>query len=164
MIEHWSAPEWARERVFYQIFPDRFFDGDPANDPPQTVLWDKLPTRENFFGGDLAAILNPQGDRVVGQKNFFFFFFSAHPSAPVSIFSLEKSIFGTMYIMKIYIILSISCCKTYIKFQLNTHDRLATILKIRILGQILAPCRGCISVLDDETTTFFRVPQVFPLR
>lgn len=56
MIEHWSAPEWARERVFYQIFPDRFFNGDPANDPPETVPWDSLPTRDNFFGGDLAGI------------------------------------------------------------------------------------------------------------
>jgi glycosidase len=56
MIEHWSAPEWARERVFYQIFPDRFFNGDPANDPPGTVPWDSLPTRDNFFGGDLTGI------------------------------------------------------------------------------------------------------------
>jgi glycosidase len=56
MIEHWSAPEWARERVFYQIFPDRFFNGDPANDPPEAVPWDSLPTRDNFFGGDLVGI------------------------------------------------------------------------------------------------------------
>lgn len=56
MIEHWSAPDWARDAVFYQIFPERFFNGDPANDPPGTVPWDSLPTRENFFGGDLAGI------------------------------------------------------------------------------------------------------------
>lgn len=56
MGEHWSAPGWAREQVFYQIFPERFFNGDPANDPPGTVPWDSLPTRENFFGGDLAGI------------------------------------------------------------------------------------------------------------
>ncbi|MEW6580561.1 MAG: alpha-amylase family glycosyl hydrolase [Chloroflexota bacterium] len=56
MIEHWSAPEWACEAVFYQIFPDRFFNGDPANDPPGTTPWDSPPTRDNFFGGDLAGI------------------------------------------------------------------------------------------------------------
>lgn len=56
MIEHWSAPEWVRDTVFYQIFPDRFFNGDPANDPPGTAAWDCAPSRDNFLGGDLAGI------------------------------------------------------------------------------------------------------------
>ena len=56
MIEHWPAPAWARDAVFYQIFPERFFNGDPANDPPGTAPWDSPPTRENFLGGDLAGI------------------------------------------------------------------------------------------------------------
>jgi glycosidase len=42
--------------VFYQIFPERFYNGDPGNDPPGVVPWDSLPTRENFFGGDLKGI------------------------------------------------------------------------------------------------------------
>ena len=27
------GPAWAREAVWYQIFPERFRNGDPANDP-----------------------------------------------------------------------------------------------------------------------------------
>ncbi len=54
--ETWDAPEWARKAVFYEIFPERFFNGDPSNDPAGTVPWDSEPTRENFFGGDLAGI------------------------------------------------------------------------------------------------------------
>jgi len=56
MIEQWTAPDWARDAVFYQIFPERFFNGDPANDPPGTAPWDATPTRECFLGGDLAGI------------------------------------------------------------------------------------------------------------
>lgn len=51
-----NAPEWARDAVFYQIFPERFFNGDTTNDPAGTVPWNSPPTRENFFGGDLAGI------------------------------------------------------------------------------------------------------------
>ncbi len=56
MIEDWAAPKWVRDAVFYQIFPDRFFNGDPSNDPPGTAAWDCAPSRENFLGGDLAGI------------------------------------------------------------------------------------------------------------
>lgn len=28
-----STPEWVRDGIFYQIFPDRFMNGDPKNDP-----------------------------------------------------------------------------------------------------------------------------------
>ena len=44
--------------MFYQIFPERFANGDPSNDPPGAVPWDSMPTRENFFGGDLQGILD----------------------------------------------------------------------------------------------------------
>ena len=50
-------PEWVPNAVFYQIFPDRFANGDPSNDPPGTELWRGEPTRENFFGGDLTGII-----------------------------------------------------------------------------------------------------------
>lgn len=52
------APEWVKDSVFYQIFPDRFSNGDWANDPPQVVAWSSKPERENFFGGDLKGILD----------------------------------------------------------------------------------------------------------
>ncbi len=53
-----SAPEWVKDAVFYQIFPDRFANGDPGNDPPGVVPWGTPPSRENFCGGDLQGILD----------------------------------------------------------------------------------------------------------
>ncbi len=55
-IEH--IPSWIADAIFYQIFPDRFYNGDPDNDPPDVRPWGDLPTTENFFGGDLQGILN----------------------------------------------------------------------------------------------------------
>jgi cyclomaltodextrinase len=49
-------PDWVPDAVFYQIFPERFCNGNPSNDPPGTEAWGGVPTRENFFGGDLAGI------------------------------------------------------------------------------------------------------------
>lgn len=34
-----ETPEWARHAVWYQIFPERFRNGDKSNDPPNTVPW-----------------------------------------------------------------------------------------------------------------------------
>ncbi|WP_324715658.1 glycoside hydrolase family 13 protein [Carboxydochorda subterranea] len=50
------TPAWARTGVAYQIFPDRFYNGDPANDPPGVAAWGDAPTFSNFFGGDLEGI------------------------------------------------------------------------------------------------------------
>lgn len=50
-------PEWIQDAVFYQIFPDRFQNGDPARDPAGTVPWGHVPDRDNFFGGDLRGII-----------------------------------------------------------------------------------------------------------
>jgi hypothetical protein len=32
------VPEWATDAVFYQIFPERFRNGDPSNDPTRASL------------------------------------------------------------------------------------------------------------------------------
>ncbi len=48
-------PDWVRDSVFYQIFPDRFRNGDPGNDPPGTRPWDDRPTHDSFSGGDLVG-------------------------------------------------------------------------------------------------------------
>ena len=53
---HGSRPEWVPDAVFYQIFPDRFRNGDPSNDPPGTMPWGSPPDRDHFQGGDLAGI------------------------------------------------------------------------------------------------------------
>jgi cyclomaltodextrinase len=34
-----QAPDWAKHAVWYQIFPERFRNGDPGNDPPNTKRW-----------------------------------------------------------------------------------------------------------------------------
>jgi len=52
-----QIPEWVRDAIFYQIFPERFKNGDPANDPPGSEAWDERPTRTNFFGGDLEGVI-----------------------------------------------------------------------------------------------------------
>ena len=51
-----TTPDWLADAVFYQIFPERFANGDPTLDPPGVVPWDAEPTRDNFFGGDLKGI------------------------------------------------------------------------------------------------------------
>lgn len=58
-----QVPEWARGAVFYQIFVDRFCNGDPSNDPPGALPWPPRATEpvpkgpHVFFGGDLAGII-----------------------------------------------------------------------------------------------------------
>ncbi len=52
-----ATPDWLADAVFYQIFPERFANGDPSLDPDDVVPWDSEPTRENFFGGDLEGII-----------------------------------------------------------------------------------------------------------
>jgi len=33
-----AAPDWAKDVVWYQIFPERFNNGDPSNDPTRASL------------------------------------------------------------------------------------------------------------------------------
>jgi cyclomaltodextrinase len=53
-----SPPTWVKDAVFYQIFPDRFANGDESNDPAHVETWGGQPTYTNFFGGDLEGVLN----------------------------------------------------------------------------------------------------------
>jgi cyclomaltodextrinase / maltogenic alpha-amylase / neopullulanase len=53
-----TVPEWVKDAIFYQIFPDRFANGDPSNDPANVVPWNAPPTRRGFQGGDLKGITN----------------------------------------------------------------------------------------------------------
>jgi cyclomaltodextrinase / maltogenic alpha-amylase / neopullulanase len=53
-----TVPQWVKDAVFYQIFPDRFANGDLSNDPPNVQPWGTLPTRRGFQGGDLRGITN----------------------------------------------------------------------------------------------------------
>ncbi len=51
------VPEWVQDAVFYQIFPDRFANGDPENDPPNVQPWGAPPTTHGFQGGDLRGVI-----------------------------------------------------------------------------------------------------------
>lgn len=67
------APGWMKHAVVYQIFPDRFYNGDPKNDPVNgthygyiTVHfhknWNDRPDQPScgcdFFGGDLQGVID----------------------------------------------------------------------------------------------------------
>ncbi|WP_322805870.1 glycoside hydrolase family 13 protein [Thermanaerothrix sp.] len=52
-----KVPEWVADAIFYQIFPDRFANGDPDNDPPNVRPWGSPPDLYHFQGGDLKGIL-----------------------------------------------------------------------------------------------------------
>ena len=68
-----STPDWAKGAVIYQIYVDRFANGDPTNDvldreyiyigePVSRVTdWEKYPAQmgvREFFGGDLQGVLD----------------------------------------------------------------------------------------------------------
>ena len=52
-----TVPYWVQDAVFYQIFPDRFANGDRQNDPANVQPWGSPPTGRNFMGGDLRGII-----------------------------------------------------------------------------------------------------------
>ncbi len=73
LLADFAAPDWLDDAVFYQIFPDRFHNGDPSNNVPpgawnrrgfttQQRTWGErpLPYQEagtlDFYGGDLQGI------------------------------------------------------------------------------------------------------------
>ena len=50
-IDRFTIPEWVKETVWYQIFPERFANGDKANDPEHTLPWEvKIQTEKTFSG------------------------------------------------------------------------------------------------------------------
>lgn len=53
-----APPAWVKDAVFYQIFPERFANGDPSTDPEDVQPWGGEPKPDNYFGGDLQGVLN----------------------------------------------------------------------------------------------------------
>ncbi len=51
-----DPPRWAKDAVFYQIFPERFANGDTSNDPKGVMPWGSKPENFNFMGGDLKGV------------------------------------------------------------------------------------------------------------
>ena len=73
IIPGFKTPDWAKGAVFYQIYVDRFYNGDPSNDVltneyqyigDKTVKvedWNKYPAAmgvREFYGGDLQGVLD----------------------------------------------------------------------------------------------------------
>ncbi len=58
-IDVFKAPEWVKDTVWYQIFPERFANGNPKLDPKGTLPWgSEDPKYDSFFGGDFEGIIN----------------------------------------------------------------------------------------------------------
>lgn len=49
-------PSWFSDAVFYQIFVERFANGNSKISPDNLVPWDSDPTPKSFYGGDLEGI------------------------------------------------------------------------------------------------------------
>lgn len=61
LIDYMNIPDWSRGAVVYQIFPDRFRNGNTAIDLESTPDWNATPTgfqlSSTLYGGDLLGII-----------------------------------------------------------------------------------------------------------
>ena len=69
------TPDWAKGAIMYQIFVDRFYNGDKSNDPvnyeylyigrvTQAMEWEQDVASDdicNFYGGDLQGVIDKMG-------------------------------------------------------------------------------------------------------
>jgi cyclomaltodextrinase len=55
-MTEFTTPEWVKDAVFYQIFPDRFAKGEAVPKPSNLEPWDSPPTIHGFKGGDLLGV------------------------------------------------------------------------------------------------------------
>lgn len=51
------TPEWVKDAVFYQIFPDRFAKSSKLVKPTNLEAWDVPPTAQGYKGGDLLGVV-----------------------------------------------------------------------------------------------------------
>jgi cyclomaltodextrinase / maltogenic alpha-amylase / neopullulanase len=58
-IDVYTTPEWASNTIWYQIFPERFHNGNKENDPENVLPWNSIEKVSNhmFFGGDLEGVI-----------------------------------------------------------------------------------------------------------
>jgi len=49
--------DWVKDSIFYQIFPDRFYRKDGGSTAAELASWQDVPTRKNFFGGNIPGII-----------------------------------------------------------------------------------------------------------
>lgn len=53
-----KVPNWVGKTVFYQIFVERFCNGNKLNSPKNVSKWDENPTYYSFSGGDIQGIMD----------------------------------------------------------------------------------------------------------
>ena len=51
------TPDWVRDAVFYQVFPDRFASSARVHKPGPLAPWETPPTPTCFKGGDLLGVV-----------------------------------------------------------------------------------------------------------
>jgi cyclomaltodextrinase len=52
-----QIPDWVKDAIFYQIFPDRFASSTRVAKPNNLETWDSRPTVYGFKGGDLLGVV-----------------------------------------------------------------------------------------------------------
>ena len=59
-IDGCQVPDWVSKTVWYQIFPERFANGNAVLSPEGALDWDSsiTPKTTDFFGGDLQGIID----------------------------------------------------------------------------------------------------------
>ena len=57
MIRSVKTPDWLKDAVFYQIFPDRFAQSSRVAKPSNLEPWHTPPTSHGFKGGDLLGVV-----------------------------------------------------------------------------------------------------------
>ncbi len=53
-----TLPKWAEGEIIYQVLIDRFYDGDPSNNPSKVKKPTEAPDRNTYYGGDFAGLIN----------------------------------------------------------------------------------------------------------
>lgn len=69
------GPDWVKDTIWYQIFPERFCNGNPSLDLPGTLPWGRVDKVENHmrFGGDLEGIRSRLGYlKTLGITGIYF--------------------------------------------------------------------------------------------
>ncbi len=53
-----KTPSWARDTIWYQIFPDRFCRGDLTNNVEALPWASKMPNNADVYGGDIVGMVS----------------------------------------------------------------------------------------------------------
>ena len=67
------TPQWVRDAVFYQIFPDRFAASARVHKPGPLEPWETPPTTTGFKGGDLLRVAEHLDHLVALGVNAIYF-------------------------------------------------------------------------------------------